>query len=112
MPSRSVRRRRHKQADRLLDWIAGLSPNQRRAVGLCDLKRWRAEAHRRADDLGAPTAWSLAAEARPVALALDPSGELACDLDRTVAEAVATAAGRHLVRGSRPASDRARVSHL
>jgi hypothetical protein len=46
------------------------------------------------------------------ALALDPTGELAVDLSRICAEAVAAACGRHLMRESRPSADRGRVLHV
>ena len=80
-----------------------------RAVINWHLSRWRKEARRRANDLGAPAVWALGRSRRPLALALDPTGELADDLARVCAEAVARAAGPHLVGGSRPLADRSRV---
>ena len=105
MPARSVRRRKTKHAARLGD----LPDGRRRVVAIWHLTRWRAEARRRADDLGAPAVWALGRSRRPLALALDPTGELAEELARVCAEAVAHAAGPHLVGGSRPLADRSRV---
>ena len=105
MPTRRSRQRLHRH----LAHIAGLGPGARRDLGTGHLARWRAEANRRADDLGAPAVWELEARYRPLALALDPSGELAGELSRVCAEAFARAAGRHLVGVSRPLADRARL---
>ena len=105
MPSRSSRQRHHRRLAR----IAALGPGPRRAMAAGYLARWRAEANRRADDLGAPAVWELEARHRPLALALDDSGELAGELGRVCAEALARAAGRHLVGVSRPLADRARI---
>jgi hypothetical protein len=107
MPSRSVRRRRNKALA-----AVGKLPTH----SLCDkeatrlLLAWRQEARRRAGRLGAPAAWALADSPAVQALAarLDRSGELLAELRRACAEAVAAAAGRHLVRGSRPRADRKR----
>lgn len=108
MPSRSVRKRKHKA----LAWFASLDEPARRAEGRWYLTRWRAEARRRADDLGEPEVWKMEAGERPKALALDPTGELAADLSRICAEAVAMAVGGRLIRGSRPSADRGRVLHV
>jgi hypothetical protein len=107
MPSRSVRRRQTKQAARLGALGAGLAEGPGRAVMAWHLARWRAEANRRADDLTAAAVWALNDGVRAKALA--PTGELAGDLARACAEAVARAAGRHLVGVSRPLADRSRV---
>ena len=45
---------------------------------------------------------------RSAAACLDSSGELLAELRRVCAEAIAEAAGRHWVRGSRPLADRLR----
>jgi hypothetical protein len=108
MPSRSVRRRQHKQLERLHD----LMPSGREAEAAGRLLGWRREANRRARSLAAPPVWGLANDprVRGVAAALDPGGELQADLDRVCAEAVAgEAAGGCLVRGSRPLADRGRL---
>jgi hypothetical protein len=74
------------------------------------LKRWQKEAQHRAQSLGAPAVWDLAADPqiRAVVEQLDDSGELQSDLRWVCAEAVASVAGRHLITGSRPVADRAR----
>ena len=59
--------------------------------------------------MGAPAVWALAVEAGAAAEALDPGGEQASDLARVCAEAIARAARGHLVRGSRPLADQARL---
>ena len=71
---------------------------------------WREEAQRRAARLDEPAVWALAESPAVQALAarLDPSGKLLQELRQVCAEAVAEAAGRHLVRGSRPLADRKR----
>ena len=86
-----------------------MTPGQRRGVAVWHLRRWRAEAAWRARDLGAPAVWALAAEVGAEAEALDPSGELASDLARVCAEAIAGVARGHLVRGSRSLADQARL---
>jgi hypothetical protein len=108
MASRTVRKRLHRQVTRL----AGLGAPARLAESRWYLTRWRAEARCRAASLGEPAVWKLEAEARPRALALDPSGELAADLARVCAEAVEWAAERRLLGVSRPPADRARVRHV
>ena len=80
-----------------------------RAVINWHLTRWGKEARRRANDLGEPAVWALERSRRRLAWALDDTGELAADLARVCAEAVAHAAGPHLVGGSRPLADRSRV---
>jgi hypothetical protein len=108
MPGRSVRRRQHKQLARLhtLSEPDRIKESSRRLVG------WRREANRRARSLAAPAVWGLAndPQVKAVTAALDPGGELQADLDRVCAEAVASEAGRFLVRGSRPLADRGRLS--
>src|SRR5262245_12100363 len=105
MPARSARRRQHKR----LGHLPSLTDGQRRVVASWHLRRWRKEVLRRAQNLGAPAVWALAAEVQAKAAALDPSGELAADLQRVCAEAIASVAGRHLVSGSRPVAERARM---
>ena len=107
MPSRSVRRRHHKRLARL----RALEARERDPEASLRLLDWRREAYRRSRDLGAPAVWGLAHDpgVRAVAAALDPGGELQADLDRVCAEAVASEAGRSLVRGSRPLADRGRL---
>jgi hypothetical protein len=109
MPSRSARRRRSKHIAHVVARAAGLDEGGRRARAAWYLARWRAEAHRRADDLNAAAVWALNDDKQALARALDPTGELAGDLARACAEAVARAAGHHLVGGSRPLADRSRV---
>jgi hypothetical protein len=110
MPSRSVRRRHHKRLQRA-DAYAGLSAAERWREANRKLIGWRGEARYRARHLGVAAAWALAAdpEIQAVARALDPSGELESELRRACAEAVAEAAGWHLVAGSRPLADRSRL---
>ena len=107
MPSRSVRRRRHKAVARLCH----LSPPRRDSESARRLIDWRREADRRTRDGGAPPVWDLARDptVRATAEALDPGGELQADLDRICAEAVAREAGGCLVKGSRPLADRCRL---
>jgi hypothetical protein len=107
MPSRSVRRRRHKR----LASLRALPPALHAAEAARRLVGWRREAHRRARSLTAPAVWGLAndPQVRAAVAALDAAGELQADLDRVCAEAVAREAGRSLVRGSRPPADRARL---
>jgi hypothetical protein len=107
MPSRSVRRRQNKrlkQFQELAETGRASRAGRRLLIG------WRIEARYRAEHLGAPAAWALASDPhiRLVARTLDPSGELEAELRRVCAEAVAEAAGRHLVSGSRPLADRGR----
>ena len=108
MPTRTAQRRKGKQ----LTWAEDLDGPGRRAAIRWHLRRWRAEAWRRADDLGEPAVWAFEHSVRRFALALDPSGDLAADLSRACAEAVAACCGPHMVRGSRPPADRARVGHV
>jgi hypothetical protein len=107
MPSRSVRRKLHKRLARL-ETRATDAFNVRTASDL--LIGWRAEARRRARDLGAPAVWALAdsPSVRAIARRVDPSGELLSELRRVCAEAIAEETGSHLVGGSRPAADRRR----
>jgi hypothetical protein len=104
MPSRTVRQRQNRRLGRL----AGRAAAELRAEAAWQLPRWRAEAHRRADDLGAPAVWALWKDNRRVALALDPGGELAEALRGICIDAVARAA-RIATGGSRPAADRIRT---
>ncbi len=107
MSTRSTRRRNHKRlaAIRNLTTATELSAEATRM-----LLAWREEARRRADFLNAPAVWALVANenVREVVARLDPSGELMAELRRICAEAVAQAAGVHLVRGSTPVADRRR----
>jgi hypothetical protein len=107
MPSRSVRRKQHKRLARF-ETVSGDAERLRRAAQL--LQAWRVEARQRAEYLGAPAVWALAANPAVQARAqrADPGGELLSELRRVCAEAVAETAGRHLVRGSRPVADRRR----
>ena len=106
MASRSVRRRQHKR----LEAFNHLSAAGRSRTATRVLIGWRAEARRRAGNLGAPAAWALAdaPQIKAVARQLDPAGELHAELRRACAEAVAEVAGRHLALGGRPAIDRRR----
>ena len=100
MPSRSARRNQHKRLARSLKSAeAAHSP-----LACRWLAHWQAEALRRARRLGTPAAWRLLAEPAVVALLqrLDASGELAQDLSRLIAEAVARASDLRLVRSCRP----------
>ncbi len=99
-PSRSARRNAHKRVARSLK--AAEAPHSELSCRW--LTHWRAEAQRRARRLGAPAAWRLLHEPAVVALLprLDPTGELAADLARVIAEALAAACDRRLVRGCRP----------
>ena len=98
MSSRSTRRNQHKRLARALKSAetAGLAGRW--------LTHWHAEAIRRARRLGAPAAWQLLAEPAVVTLLqrLDPTGELAEDLARLIAEAVARESDPRLVRSCRP----------
>ena len=78
----------------------GLSTNNLEPM----LAFWQGEANRRAERLGAPAAWQLLSEPTVTARLwrLDPSGELAQDLARLIAEAVARASDARLVRSCRP----------
>jgi hypothetical protein len=68
------------------------------------MKRWSDEARRRAMHLGAPAAWAMRHEWRTVEVLkqLDSTGDLAADLDRVIAEAVAWASDPRMVQSSRP----------
>ncbi len=103
-PSRSARRNARKRVARSLQ--AAEAPHSELACRW--LAYWREEARRRARRLGAPAAWRLLREPAVVALVprLDPTGELAADLAWVIAEAVAAASDRRLVRGCRPVADR------
>jgi len=105
-PSRGARRNGHKRLARSLKRLE--APYS--ALACRWLACWRAEARRRAALLGAPAAWALLREPGVVARlrALDPGGELAQDLARVCAEAVAWAADPRLARGCRPGSAPAR----
>ena len=105
-PSRSARRNGHKRLARSLK--ASEAPYS--ALVCRWLAAWRAEAQRRARLLGAPAVWALLRGPRVVALLrqLDPSGELAQDLARLCAEAVAAVSDPRMARGCRPASVPAR----
>jgi hypothetical protein len=87
--------------------ISDESERLRKAAQL--LQAWRADARRRAEQLGAPAVWELADSptVQGVARRLDPTGELLSELRRVCAEAIAEAAGRHLTSG-RPVADRRR----
>ena len=106
MPSRTVRRSRHKRLARNEAQL--LDRNAQEAVRR--LIQWRAEARQRARSVGAPAVWALAEDPdiQELAKRLDPTGGLQADLNRVCAEAVSKVAGRHLVRGSRPLADRGR----
>jgi hypothetical protein len=104
MVSRTVYRRLQRSVRR----ISRRAPSRLVAEEVRFLQECRAKARRRADDLGAPAVWDVAKDARPKALALDPTGELMAEVNRLCADEVAAVAGPHLVRGSRPAADRAR----
>ena len=104
--SRSARRNGHKRVARSLkESEAPFS-----ALACRWLACWRGEARRRAHLLGEPAVWALPREPRVAALLrqLDPSGELAQDLARVCAEAVAWACDPRLAGGSRPVSVPAR----
>jgi hypothetical protein len=106
MPSRSVRRRQHKQQTR----AGNLKGWQRSRSAARLLELWRTEARRRAADLGAPAVWALAESAAVVALAdrVDPSGELLIDLRRVCAEAVAEVTNPALAGKGIPVAGRKR----
>jgi hypothetical protein len=108
MPTRSARRKQHKRFARF-DKLAGEAVRRKKATEL--LREWRTEARRRAWHLGGPAVWALAASpsVRAVAQQVDSSGELLSELHRVCAEAVAEAAGHHLLSGSRPIADRRRL---
>ena len=99
MPSRSVRRRKHKQLHRML------TAQNRHRMGIAGqyLMNWQSEARRRAKWLGAPAVWRLAADShiRAIIAALDPSGELLADLLRVCAEAIAEVVDRRMIHSSR-----------
>ena len=102
MSSRSARRNGHKRLARALKAAeASHSP-----LACRWLEHWRAEANRRARRLGAPAAWGLLTELQVVRLLrqLDSTGELAADLSRICAEAVARYSDPRLVSGCRPLS--------
>lgn len=106
MASSKMRRREQKQ----LQAVEKLSPDERYKEGGRLLKEWRVEANRRSNDLGAPEVWALMESKKKLAWLCDPSGELAGDLARICAEAVARVAGRHLASVSRPLADRSRLT--
>jgi hypothetical protein len=108
MPGRSARRELKKRLVKCAT-LTGATVRTQAATRM--LLAWRAEARRRAQHLGAPAVWALAASPRVRAIArrLDPSGELLSELRRVCAEAIAEAAGHHLVSGSRPVAERRRV---
>jgi hypothetical protein len=99
-PSRSARRNQHKRLARSLK--SAEAPHSPLACRW--LAFWQGEAIRRAERLGAPAAWQLLSEPTVTARLwrLDPSGELAQDLARLIAEAVARASDSRLVRRGRP----------
>jgi len=99
MSSRSARRNAHK---RLAHSLKGATRHS--ALACRWLTHWRREADRRARLLGAPAAWRLLREPSICALLqrLDETGELAADLARVIAEAIAAASDPRLVpRGGR-----------
>jgi hypothetical protein len=102
MPSRSVRRKKHKEE----------ALHKRTAVRL--LITLRAQARERANRLDAPAVWELLDSILIQAMArrVDPSGELLSEMQRVCAEAIAEAVGHHLVRGSQPLAERHRRCSL
>ena len=103
MRSRTVRRRKHKELQRLL----ALHPGQRTVVANQMLSIWQREARRRAHWLGARAVWQLPNDPHIQAAihALDPTGELLTDLRRVCAEAIAEVADRRMVRRFTPCLD-------
>ena len=106
MPSRSVRRRKHKELERLQE----LPKQHKPRVAALVLASWQIEARRRGRFLHTPPVWSLAADThtQAVAAALDPTGELQRDLNRVCADTVAQNAAQQLISTPRPTSDRPR----
>ena len=106
MPSRSVRRRRHKEVQRLQELPKQHKPH----VAALVLAGWQTEARRRGRFLHTRPVWSLAADThiQAVAAALDPTGELQRDLNRLCADTVAQNAAQQLISTLRPTSDRPR----
>ena len=102
-----------KRLDRRCARFARMTDRQKKAEAMRQLLGWRREAYRRAARLSAPEVWALARDPlrRAVVRALGPKGklQLLADLEQICAEAVASQAGRFLVRGSRPLADRARL---
>jgi deoxyribodipyrimidine photolyase len=96
MPSRSVRRRKHKQLRR----IRALDEQQRQALAQQLLSKWRDEARRRAKLLHAPAVWPLTTDPHIGAIIreLDQTGNLLADLRRICAEAIAEVANSRVVR--------------
>jgi hypothetical protein len=94
-PSRNARRNQRKRLAHSLQEAEASHLDQ-----VCYwLARWRREARRRAQFLGAPAAWRLITEpaVQRLVAQLDPSGELAQELGRVCAEAVAWASGSRLL---------------
>jgi len=108
MASRSVRRRKHKQLQRL----AELSDRQKSQVAGLVLTGWKIEARRRARRLSAPTVWGLASDSHAQAITeiLDRTGELEADLHRVCAETVSETASVRLVTSGRPLAERSRCN--
>ncbi len=103
MASRSVRRRKHKELQRLQE----LPRRQKPGVAAMVLASWQIEARRRGRFLHTPAVWALAADPHihAVAAALDPTGELQADLNRLCADTIAQNAAQQLIATPRPASD-------
>ena len=106
MPSRSVRRRKHKEVQRLRE----LPKQQKPGVAAMVLASWQIEARRRSRFLHTAPVWALAADphVQAVAAALDSTGELHSDLNRLCADTIAQNAAQQLISTPRPASDRPR----
>ena len=106
MRSRTVRRRKHKQLQRL----ASVRRCQWRPVANELLTNWQREARRRAKWLGAAPVWQLARDPNTQAAAeiLDPTGGLLGDLRHICAEAIAEVVDRRMVQTGRPLSERRR----
>ena len=106
MAPRSVRRRKHKQLQRL----AELSDREKPQVAALILADWQREARRRARRLSASAVWGLALDSHVQAITeiLDPTGELKADLHRVCAETVSEAAGQRLLSVGRPLAERLR----
>lgn len=106
MSSRSARRRKHKQLQRLAELPDGQKPQ----VAALVLAGWQIEARRRARSLSTPTVWGLALDSHTQAITeiLDSTGELKTDLHRVCAETVSEAAGQRLLLLGRPSVERPR----
>ncbi|MDY0168393.1 MAG: hypothetical protein RBS80_17725 [Thermoguttaceae bacterium] len=106
MPSRSVRRRKHKEVQRLQELPKQHKPH----VAALVLAGWQIEARRRGRFLHTLPVWALAADphTQAVAAALDATGELQRDLNRVCADTVAQNASSQLLATPRPTGDRPR----